>query len=156
MIHLDRNQINLFLVEFIFQIGRSRSFFRASASARHRSFYPDPSRCDVQLELAAVSTRRQKNQQKPNKPTEDVWTWGRASVHAAELTPTVCELPRLSDTTDLNKNLIPAQWNQICGSCLTSVCRKPAVSWSSLQKSYFFTQIFIKYDLNVGAENPFK
>lgn len=160
MIHLDRNQINLVLVEFIFQIGRSRSFFRASASARHRSwFYLDPSRCDVQLELAAVSTRRQKNQQKPNRPTEDVWTWGRASVHAAhaaELTPTVCELPRLADMTDLNKNLIPAQWNQICGSCLTSVCRKPAVSWSSLQKSYFFTQIFIKYDLSAGAENPFK
>lgn len=96
MIHLDRNQINLVLVEFIFQIGRSRSFFSASASARHRSwFYPDPSRCDVQLELAAVSTRRQKNQQKPNRPTEDVRTWGRASVHAAhaaELTPTVREL----------------------------------------------------------------
>lgn len=80
----------------------------------------------------------------------------RRWAHAAELTPTVRELPRLADTADLNKNLIPAQWNQICGSCLTSVCRKPAVSWSSLQKSYFFTQISIKYDLSAGAEIPFQ
>lgn len=117
MIHLDRNQINLVLVEFIFQIGRSRSFFSASASARHRSwFYPDPSRCDVQLELAAVSTRRQKNQQKPNRPTEDVRTWGRASVHAAhaaELTPLSSRLQCVSSHGSLIQPIWTKIWFQL-------------------------------------------
>lgn len=117
MIHLDRNQINLALVEFIFQIGRSRSFFSASASARHRSwFYPDPCRCDVQLELAAVSTRRQKNQRKPNRPTEDVWTWGRASVHAAhaaELTPLSSRLQCVSSHGSLIRPIWTKIWFQL-------------------------------------------